>query len=209
MFARLEKLLALAALVVFVCSWWAQPAQSQGIQPYGPYGYTPGAYDYSPSPPRSYSRSYGPTYSFGSSFGNPTYGRYGYTPGAYDNSGPTYRYRPSYSYTAYRYVAPSRWVGTMPPQPASRQDDRTVHIQLRVPPDAKVWFDGEATTQRGEVRNFQSPSLDPAKQYSYEIRATWQQDGRPIEHTRRVRVRAGDRIRVNLAEWETDRTAGR
>jgi uncharacterized protein (TIGR03000 family) len=175
-----------------------QPAQGQTVVPYGPYGYTPGAYDYTPSP-RSYAPSYGPRYSyFGSSFGNPTYGRYGYTPGAYDNSSPTY------SYNTYRYnpwytsvTVPDRFAAP-PLQPASRRDDRTVRIQLRVPADAKIWFDGEATRQGGEVRTFQSPALDPAKQYSYEIRATWKQNGRTIERTRHVRVRAGDRMSVDL-----------
>jgi uncharacterized protein (TIGR03000 family) len=208
MFARRMKPLALAALLVFGCSWLVPPAQGQTVQPYGPYGYTPGAYDYSPSP-RSYNWSYGPTYSFGRSFGNPTYSRYGYTPGAYDNSSPTYSYSPSYSYASYSYAAPPYRFVTMPPQSANRVDSRTVRIQVRVPADAKIWFNDKPTTQRGELRAFESPALDRGKQYSYELRATWQQDGRTVERTRPLRVRAGDRINVNLTGPETERTAGR
>jgi uncharacterized protein (TIGR03000 family) len=208
MFSRLLNALALAAVLALSCLCLVQPAHGQTVEPYGTYVYTPGAYDYSSSPP-SYNGTSTPTYSFGSSFGNPTYSRYGYTPGAYDNSSPTTGARPSYFYTTYNYAAPPDRSATMPLQPARRADDRTVRIQVRVPADARIWFDGEPTTQRGEVRTFESPALDPAKRYAYEIRATWQEGGRAVERTRQLRVRAGDRINVNLAGPDTARTTGR
>jgi hypothetical protein len=57
------------ALLVLGCSWFLQLAQGQTVEPYGPYSYTPGAYDYSSSH-RSYNGSQAPTYSYGWSFGN-------------------------------------------------------------------------------------------------------------------------------------------
>jgi uncharacterized protein (TIGR03000 family) len=67
-----------------------------------------------------------------------------------------------------------------------------------VPAGAKIWLNGDATKQRGEVRHFQSPTLKPGQKYYYDLRATWQKDGRTVEQTRHLRVRAGDQISVNL-----------
>jgi uncharacterized protein (TIGR03000 family) len=208
MLKQLLKPLALTAMLVFAGSWLVQPALGQTVEPYGPYGYSPGAYDYTSSP-RFYPRTYVPSYSYGSSFGNPTYSRYGYTPGAYDNSSPVTGPSQPYSYTEFSYAAPPERSVTTPLQPASRANDRTVRIQVRVPADAKIWVNDHATTSRGEVRTFESPPLDPAERYTYDLRATWQQNGRTIERTRHIHVRAGDRIGVNLVGMQTARTTNR
>jgi uncharacterized protein (TIGR03000 family) len=69
----------------------------------------------------------------------------------------------------------------------------TVLINLRVPANAEVWFDGSKTSQTGRLRSFVSPPLQPGRNYAYEIRARWMQSGRMAEETRRINVRAGDR----------------
>ena len=61
MFVRLLESVVRAGLLVCAASFLAQPAHVWATEPYGPYGYTPGAYDYSSSP--SYSWTYRPTYS--------------------------------------------------------------------------------------------------------------------------------------------------
>jgi uncharacterized protein (TIGR03000 family) len=61
---------------------------------------------------------------------------------------------------------------------------------VRVPADANVWLDGVATSQRGTVREFYSPVLEPGKRYTYQVRARWMKNGRPVTRTRTVRVRA-------------------
>jgi uncharacterized protein (TIGR03000 family) len=166
-----------------------------GDPTYGPYGYTPGAYD-NASPTYRYTRSYrGSGGSYDSDFGDPTYGPYGYTPGAYDNARPTSRYIPSYS-----YARPAARSARMQLQPVPSADDRTVQVRVRVPAGAKLWFNGEATVQRGEVRHFESPALQPGESYYYDLRATWQKDGKTVERTRHLRVRAGDQISVNLVD---------
>jgi uncharacterized protein (TIGR03000 family) len=204
MSAQLLKPLALATVFAISCSWLVQSAQAQTVVPYGPYGYTPGAYD---SSGRNYSGpSSGPGNSYSFDFGLPSYGRYGYTPGTYNNNYFRMGFAPSYSYTALNYAAPPVGFNTVP---ASRDNNRSVRIQVRVPADAKLFFDGAPTTQRGKVRTFESPPLDRAKEYEYELRATWQQDGRTVERTRRVPVRAGDRINVDLSTAQTGRSASR
>jgi uncharacterized protein (TIGR03000 family) len=167
MFGRMLKPLALATLLVFGCSWFSQPAQGQTVEPYGTYGYTPGAYDYSSSTP-AYGWGYSPRYFYNPTLGSPVYAR------------------------------PAERSGTMQLQRINPPDDRTVNIRVRVPADAKIWFNGEATSQRGEVRNFQSPALTPDKRYSYDLRATWQKDGKTVERTRHLRVHAGDQVSVHL-----------
>jgi hypothetical protein len=99
MFARLLKPLSLAALVVLCGSLLAQPASAQSI-PYGPYGYSPGSYDYTPTP--TYTSNTWTVYSANTSV--VPYGSHGYSPGSYDYSprGITYStyYAPRYTYTS-------------------------------------------------------------------------------------------------------------
>src|SRR5262249_9914799 len=100
-------------------------------------------------------------------------------PGAY-----SYGVMPSadYSYGAYAQPAP----------------DNTAHIRLIVPEGAKVWFGNSATTQTGRVRLFDSPPLTPGKDYTYDVKATWSEDGKEVTRTRRVDVRANASTTVDL-----------
>jgi uncharacterized protein (TIGR03000 family) len=91
--------------------------------------------------------------------------------------------------------------GTYAP-PASTDD--TAHVTVRVSADAQVWFENRPTTQRGAVREYQSPQLTPGKDYTYNIRARWQQDGRAIEQTRHVDVHAGSQVTVDFTAPAAD-----
>jgi uncharacterized protein (TIGR03000 family) len=79
-----------------------------------------------------------------------------------------------------------------------RKSDNTAHIILQVPAGAEVWFDGKTTRQTGTVRHFNSPPLQPGKSYVYELRVRWQQNGKPVEQTRRVDFQANDQISLDL-----------
>ena len=60
----------------------------------------------------------------------------------------------------------------------------------------KVRFDGQATRQKGLMRTFTTPPLSgPA---SYQVTATWQQDGQPITRERTVSVRPGATVTVDF-----------
>jgi uncharacterized protein (TIGR03000 family) len=72
--------------------------------------------------------------------------------------------------------------------------DASVPIELQVPADAQVWFNGEKTTQTGTLRHFVSPPLTVGRQYTYEVRAAWKESGREITESRRSSFRAGDRL---------------
>jgi uncharacterized protein (TIGR03000 family) len=48
-------------------------------------------------------------------------------------------------------------------------------------------------TSAGSVRQFKSPPLDPAQQYTYRIKAQWRDNnGRLFEDERQVKVQAND-----------------
>ena len=71
-------------------------------------------------------------------------------------------------------------------------------ITVIVPADAEVFFDGNPTKQTGTQRVFDSPPLKPGSRYTYSVRARWTADGRPVDQTRSVPVRAGAQIRVDF-----------
>jgi uncharacterized protein (TIGR03000 family) len=73
-------------------------------------------------------------------------------------------------------------------------------IELIVPADAQVWFNGQATTQTGTVRRFVTPELNADSDYTYELKVRWNKDGQPTEKTRQISVVAGGVRQVNLLQ---------
>jgi uncharacterized protein (TIGR03000 family) len=76
--------------------------------------------------------------------------------------------------------------------------DRRVQIHLQVPVNARVWFDNEKTVQTGSSRDFITPPLPTGSDYSYAVRVEWTENGRKVESTRHIRIRAGDRVSLDL-----------
>ncbi len=151
-------------------------------------------------------------YGWGNYYPSTTYG-YGFSPG-YSSPGfaPSYGYpgsfyTPGYASSAVTtlpggtmslYYQPGAQVGAGYGSAASNPNEAV--IDLRVPADAQVWFDGDATTQRGPNRVFNSPPLEPGRAYHYDVRAQWTENGRTVNRTRRVDVRAGQRTTVDFTQ---------
>src|SRR5262245_8976811 len=76
--------------------------------------------------------------------------------------------------------------------------DARAEITIIVPADAEVFFDGSPTKEKGRERLYVTPPLVVGKPYSYEIRARWQADGKPVEQTRTVAVTGGARVRADF-----------
>jgi uncharacterized protein (TIGR03000 family) len=74
-----------------------------------------------------------------------------------------------------------------------------VLLEVRVPADAEIWIEGAKTMQRGVVRQFISPPLEPDRDFTYEIKAIWWVNGQERTETRNVNVRAGNVVRVDLS----------
>lgn len=73
-----------------------------------------------------------------------------------------------------------------------------VMIEVRVPADAVVHFDGRPTGQGGAVRHFSTPPLTPGQAYEYDVSAAWG----GVSQSRRLTVRAGERPVVDFAAGE-------
>jgi uncharacterized protein (TIGR03000 family) len=79
-----------------------------------------------------------------------------------------------------------------PPTPNAAQ------LQLLVPEKAEVLVEGVKTSTTGAVRDFVSPPLTPGKNMTYTIAVRYTDaDGKPIEETHSVRVRANDRLLID------------
>jgi uncharacterized protein (TIGR03000 family) len=159
----------------------------EGWGSYSPwYGSYNGYYPYSPYHPYS---TYGSTvytapYYYGSTYYSPSV--YSSSPTMYGNafvSGTTASGANSTTQSFY----PPNWRGDMP-----------AFIDVQVPADAQIWFDGESTSQGGMERTFRSPPLAQGQNYSYEVKARWNENGKDMERTRKVGVHAGERVNVNL-----------
>jgi uncharacterized protein (TIGR03000 family) len=78
---------------------------------------------------------------------------------------------------------------------------RLAPVLLRVTvPDAgaRVWIDDHPTQQGGLERLYISPPLPPGRSYSYEVRAAWMQDGRPITQKKHITFRPGETVAVHF-----------
>jgi len=173
-------------------------------RPYYRYGYGLGRYGY-----------YRPYYGYGGLFGYGLlgllgYGGYGYSYpygyggygyGGYGSYVPYYSTAGySYPYTSSTvvvnpttYVAPSSGAQGQPPA------DNAIHLQLTVPADAEVLFDGGRTSQTGTVREYVSPAMTPGQTYTYHITVRYRgADGKLVEDRRDVRVRANDWFAIDF-----------
>ena len=154
------------------------------------YGYYPGTSWYYPS---YYSYGYYPS-------------GWGYSPGyAYYNY-PSYWYGNAWSFptnlTVDRYTTPSYSYGQLDTSgyyttggPAAD----AVKLNVLVPdPNAQVWVEGQLTSQSGRTRDYISPPVDPAKNYVYQVRSRWIDNGRTMDETKRIPVHAGETATVDF-----------
>jgi len=144
---------------------------------------------------------------YGSPYYNQGYGYQGY-PGYYRPYGyNSYGYSPYnqgsyyYSQPAPVYITPVTNQSYYPPEtvtPAPAAAPATVEV--RVPADAELWFDGTKTSQTGSQRIFATPPLPPGQAFTYEVRATWMSGGAPMSQIRKVQVQAGQTSVVTFTE---------
>jgi uncharacterized protein (TIGR03000 family) len=141
----------------------------------------------------------------GGFYGGGSHGGYyhhgGYYPGIYLGlGGYGYGYGPSY-YPDYSYGEPgsSYYYAPSVLPPAPTQDTTRALIEVRVPAEAEIWFEGDKTSQTGSVRQFVTPPVTPGKMFTYDIRARWTgADGKPVDLQRSVQFQAGQRLTVDF-----------
>jgi len=189
-------------------SSWGGYHPSYGYSGWGNYGYSP-AYGYGHSGwgTNGYSPSYG--YSgWGQNAWNQGYAspgfntfNYGTTTG---NSYGTPSLNPAYAgFADHNQQYQSFYQGP------GQQNPNAATIHIRVPaPDARVLLDGQPTQAQGMERVFVSPPLDPNARYQYTVRATWNENGRPVSREKTVPVQAGQVATVSFADGQ-DQSPGR
>jgi uncharacterized protein (TIGR03000 family) len=75
-----------------------------------------------------------------------------------------------------------------------------VTLKVRVAADATLTIDGEATTPTGPVRAFVSDAMRPGAKYEYELKATWDDKGQKRTAVKKITVKPGDVLEVDLTK---------
>jgi uncharacterized protein (TIGR03000 family) len=84
------------------------------------------------------------------------------------------------------------------PEMSVTPDPNSATMDVHVPADAQIWFEGSKTGQHGDLRTFVSPPLEPGRKFGYDIRARWTEAGKEIDETQHVSVRAGEHVQVEF-----------
>lgn len=151
----------------------------------GFYG-SPFGYSYRP-----YANYYRPSY-YGYGVGYPfgyRYGYYNYPYSYYGDQSYSYSYPGNY----YTNGDDDDYGNVVPPTEyrVSRPVTDIARMEVRLPdPQAKFWVDGKEMTTTGTVRHFKSPQLDPSRQFTYNVKAEWNDNGNPVTESRQVKVQA-------------------
>jgi len=79
-------------------------------------------------------------------------------------------------------------------------------IEIRVPTNAEIWFEGDKTSQMGNQRQFVSPPLDRGRKFTYDVRARWTDgNGKVVDRTQKVSVEADRR---SFVDFQTSTSQG-
>ncbi len=73
-------------------------------------------------------------------------------------------------------------------------------VVVNLPADAVLIVDGQKTLTTSARRVFTSPELEKGRDYYYDMKAEFKRDGKPVEVSKRIIVRAGAETAVDLNE---------
>jgi uncharacterized protein (TIGR03000 family) len=73
-------------------------------------------------------------------------------------------------------------------------------LSVKVPSDAKVFVNDRPTTSAGIDREYISRQLQPGASYSYNVRAEFVRDGKPVTEEKTVRLTAGQTAAISFTE---------
>lgn len=129
----------------------------------------------------------------------PSYGYGYYDYGYYPSS---YLYVPSYGSAYYQPGTAVPAGQTYYRQPtAAPALGNAARIQVTVAdPAAEVWLDGQPTTSRGTLRQYETPELEPGSKYSYTLKVSQNQGGKMVTEERLVEVSAGQVSTVDFTQ---------
>jgi uncharacterized protein (TIGR03000 family) len=81
-------------------------------------------------------------------------------------------------------------------EPTEETNPAAARVTLVVPADARVFFDGTATSQTGTERIYFTPPMVPGKTFYYHVLVRWTENGKPLEETHKLSVSAGGNVRL-------------
>jgi uncharacterized protein (TIGR03000 family) len=96
-----------------------------------------------------------------------------------------------------------RQSGYFMPDDTDTKRTAPAYLDVRVPAAAEVMVETEKTTQTGSRRTFVSPPISSGRNYVYEIKAKWMENGQPVERTRKVNIHAGEQVTVDFVGMPT------
>lgn len=89
--------------------------------------------------------------------------------------------------------------GPLLSQPATPVPADKGQILVKLPAaNARLTIAGDPTSQTGESRLFESPVLEAGSNYTYELVATWEQNGKPVTVKRVVPILRGKQVLVDF-----------
>jgi uncharacterized protein (TIGR03000 family) len=141
-----------------------------------------------------------------------TYGGYDYVTPGYYYSSPGFDTVPNFSrrriFTGYQPNY-SPWIaqeygnfGMMGTVDGSTVNQAAL-INITVPTNAQISFEGKETTQRGAFRQFITPTLTAGQDFTYTIEVTWNENGTDVSRSRHITVHAGDIINLSFNSGNT------
>ncbi len=85
----------------------------------------------------------------------------------------------------------------------------TTRITVRLPGDAKLYVNDQPCPLNSATRSFDTPPLDPDREYTYTLKAEMLRDGRTRVEKKTVAFRAGQPVTVDFRDLDGVRTAGK
>ena len=141
---------------------------------------------------------------YGGCYGGSSWGCAGVS--AYAPSMPIYGHSempaPDYGTPASTSIVTEAKAPAAAPAPAVATSTKTARVVIMVPTDAKVWVDNVLCPLQGENRAFNTPTLTPGSQYSYNVSVETPDGGRA---NRRVLMTAGQTVDVDFRATLTAR----
>jgi uncharacterized protein (TIGR03000 family) len=83
----------------------------------------------------------------------------------------------------------------------------SARLIVELPANAKLFVDDQPMKTTSTRRAFRTPTLEPGQSYYYMLRAELVHDGKTVQQTKKVVVRAGEEIRANFPSLEQIQTA--
>jgi len=86
---------------------------------------------------------------------------------------------------------------------------RAARVTVRLPADARLFIDGELCPLTSATRSFNTPALQPGREYTYNLRMEVTRNGVRRAQSQRVTFSAGRQVTVDFREATSVRTVRR